>query len=331
MKAKKTIDFIKTPSHLAGFACLGGNDVISELVSDHHPVVHDGLFFWNIMMQCKTRKNGVDFNNGFGIIESNRQYQKRLKKVAQVIAEAVYRDPSIEAICICEGPKESMDIDFFFESLMRFTIMDRFRMTDMFNKPTVKKENWGLLMLADFRFAVTKVYDPIEDHLDLADRFQLWKLEKPNASKFVALAHFPFAGDEYKTEKEKLSSLGKEFCVLINKLMESYHNESLIFCADFNFNPYLISQGQDRALDKISHHNSVLLTPERVVQKTVTVDGVLLSRIEKQKYYSVRPEPDLLGKLKSEYRFFQSHLKRAFTDLMQREHDKQFGLILYQP
>jgi hypothetical protein len=331
MKDKKTIDFIKTPSNLAGFTCLDGSDVISETVSDHHPVVHDGVFFWNIMMQCKIRKNKVDFNNGFGIIESNRQYRKRLDVVAQVIAEAVSQDPSLDVICICEGPKEPMDVNFFFESLMKFRSMERFMMEDMFYKPTAKEENWGLLMLSDSRFAVTKVYDPIENHPKLANRFQLWKLEQNNESKFLALAHFPFAGDEYKTETMALSVSGKEYCALINKLMESYRNDSLIFCADFNFNPYLISQWQDRALDKISHHNSILLTLEAVAQKTVTVDGVLLSCKEKQKYHSSRPEPELFEKLKSEYRFFQSHLKRVFTDLMQREHDKQFGLILYQP
>ena len=37
-------------SHSTGFACLNGNDVISGKVSDHHPVIHDGVFFWNIMI-----------------------------------------------------------------------------------------------------------------------------------------------------------------------------------------------------------------------------------------------------------------------------------------
>ena len=64
--------------------------------------------------------------------------------------------------------------------------------------------------------------------------------------------------------------------------MESYSNDSLILCADFNFNPYVISQWQDRALDKIFHHNSILLMLDGASHKhvkTVTVDGVLLSYI----------------------------------------------------
>ncbi len=115
--------------------------------------------------------------------------------------------------------------------------------------------------------------------------------------------------------------------------MERYSNDSLIFCADFNFNPYLISQWHDRASDKILHNNSILLTLEGITHKhtvkTVTVDGILLSSREKQKYHSSQPDSQLLRKMKSEYRFFQSHLKRVLTDLMQREHDKQFGLVPY--
>lgn len=122
-------------------------------------------------------------------------------------------------------------------------------MNDMIHKPAAIGQNWGLLMLADSRFAVTKVsYDSIENHPKLANRFQLWKLEQANEAKYLALAHFPFAGDESKTEKMRLSVPGQEYCGLINTLMEHYNHDSLIFCADFNFNPYLISQWQDRGL-----------------------------------------------------------------------------------
>ena len=333
-KQERIVQVNKTAlSHSTGFACLDGNDVISGKVSDHHPVIHDGVLFWNIMMQCNTRGGGPSFNNGFGLIESDKEYIARLVMVAQVIAEAVYRDPSIEVISLCEGSIKPEHVEVLFHGLMKFPFMARFMMEDMFHKPAAKGQNWGLLMLADTRYAVTKVrYDFIEDSPKLANRFQLWKLEQTGKEKYIALAHFPFAGDEYKTEKMTLSAPGQEYCSLINTLMESHSNDSLIFCADFNFNPYLISQWQDRALDKISPNNSILLTIEGASHKhvkTVTVDGVLLSTREKQKYHSSRPEPGLFGQLKSEYRFFQSHVKHVFMDLVQKEHDKQFGLVPY--
>lgn len=170
-------------------------------------------------------------------------------------------------------------------------------------------------MLADTRYAVMKVrYNAMEDHPKLTNRFQLWKLEQACKEKYIALAHFPFAGDEHKTEKMTLSASGMDYCRLINALMDSHSHDSLIFCADFNFNPYLISRWQDRALDKISHNNSILLTLEGASHhnvNTVTVDGVLLSTREKQQYHASRPKPDLFRQLKSEYRFFQSQMLRT--------------------
>ena len=334
MKHLKNLKFSKAPlSHSTGFACLGGNDVVTGKVSDHHPVIHDGVFFWNIMMQCNIRGGGPSFNNGFGLIESDKEYIARLAMLAQVIAEAVYRDPSIEIISLCEGPIKPEHVAVLFHALMIFPFMARFMMNDMFYKPAAEGQNWGLLMLTDTRYTVTKVQcDSIEDYPKLANRFQLWKLEQTDREKYIALAHFPFAGDEYKTEKMTLSAPGQEYCGLINTLMESHSNDSLIFCADFNFNPYLISQWQDRALDKISPNNSILLTPEGASHKhvkTVTVDGILLSTIEKQKYRASCPELGLFGRMKSEYRFFQAHMKHVLMDLAQSEHDKQFGLVPY--
>jgi hypothetical protein len=307
------------------FFCLGGNDVITGQVSDHHPVIHDGVFFWNIMMQCNKRAGGPNFNNGFGLIESDKSYIARLRLVAEVIAEAVHRDPSIEAITLCEGPIKPEHTKVLSKALMKFSSMARFMVEGMFHKPDAPGQNWGLLMLADKRYAVSKVrHSALEDHPKLTNRFQLWKLAQAGIEKYIALAHFPFAGDEHKTEKMSLSSLGQTYCNLINALMKGYRHDSLVFCADFNFNPYLISQWQDRALDRISHNNSILLTVDEASHretKTVTVDGVLLSDGEKQKYHSSRLEVGLFRHLRSEYRFFQQALRD------QEEQVKQGALV----
>lgn len=308
----------------SGFACLGGKDVIAAKISDHHPVIHDGVFFWNIMMQCNIRGNGPNFNNGFGLVESDKDYTARLMMVARVIAETVHRDPSIEVIGLCEGPIKPDDIKALYKALMKFPSMARFMSEDMFYKPASPGQSWGLLMLADARYTVTKVrYDLIEDYPKLANRFQLWKLEGTDSEKYFALAHFPFAGDEYKTERTSLSSSGNEYCRLINALMSRYRDDSLILSADFNFSPYLISKWQERSLDKISHHNSILLTfdgAHHELVDTVTVDGVLLSSKEKQKYQSSRSEPELMEQLTSEYRLFKSYVKQELI-----EQDKQLA------
>lgn len=328
----------KAVCHSTGFACLDNDDVISKKISDHYPIIHNGVFFWNIMMQCNVRCDGKSFNNGFGLIESDQEYIARLVMVARVIAEAVYRVPSIECISLCEGPIKPKQVDVLFRTLMKFPFMARFMTEDMFHKPANIGQNWGLLMLADARYAVTKVHcDSIEDCPKLANRFQLWKMEQTGKEKYIALAHFPFGGDEYKTEKMSLSLNGLDYCNLINKLMENHRNDSLIFCADFNFNPYLISQWQDRELDKISPNNSILLTlagSSNQQIKTVTVDGVLLSIKEKQKYHASHLEPRLFNRLKSEYVFFQSHLKQVVMNFVKKEQDKQladYALVKFMP
>lgn len=95
------------------------------------------------MMQCNTRGGGSSFNNGFGLVESDADYIARLVKVADVIAEAVYRDPSIEVISLCEGPIKPEHVEVLFHALMKFPWLARFMMEDMFHKPASRGQHWG--------------------------------------------------------------------------------------------------------------------------------------------------------------------------------------------
>ncbi|MEO8402237.1 MAG: hypothetical protein ABI597_10685 [Gammaproteobacteria bacterium] len=324
------------------FRCLNGNDVITSRVSDHHPIIHDGALFWNIMMQGKMRRGreGASYNNGFGFIENDKQYMNRLMKVSHVIAEIVYRNSSIETIGLCEGPIQSLHLNILIQSLKKFPWMERFLPCDIYHKPNVKGyQNWGLLMLSDKNNRVSEVKcDFIERSSvfdKIANRLQLWKIAKNGKDKYFALGHFPFSGDECVEEKTNLSRSGNIYCELINNLMNRYANDDFIFCADFNFNPYLINQWQDRVLDQITNNNSILLTTEeKRTIKTVTVDGVLLSQREKQKYYISRPNLGLFERLTHEYRLFKSYMdeyldeNRHKDSRLQNEYDKRFGLTL---
>jgi hypothetical protein len=70
---------------------------------------------------------------------------------------------------------------------------------------------------------------------------------------------------------------------------------------DFNINPFLLGEDRTaRALDKIPLFNSTLYHLALKKAHTVTVDGILLSRQEKQRVQSSLPMLDLLGKLKKE-------------------------------
>jgi len=70
-------------------------------------------------------------------------------------------------------------------------------------------------------------------------------------------------------------------------------------------------QGLDCVLDAIAPNNSILLSVEGTARhkttKAVTVDGILLSSRAKQMHGTLNPNANL----KSEYRFFQSYMKRT--------------------
>jgi hypothetical protein len=325
------------------FDCLKGHDVIAGRVSDHHPVIHNGVLFWNIMMQGRARGAKGGFNNGFGMIETEKQYMKRLHKVAHVIAEIIYNNPDIETIGLCEGPIEISHVNVLYKTLKQYEWMERFFGDNLIHKPDLASHpHWGLLMLNGGDGTVSKIsLDLIIQpsiFSKLANRIQLWKLTKEGEEKYYVLAHFPFGGDEYVTEKENLSRLGLEYNVLINRILDHYAEKNLTFCADFNFNPSLLKKWQDRYLDQITENNSILLTSkEKEVKsevKAVTVDGILLSIQEKQKYHTLRYKPNLIDKLMSEYTLFKTHIKNLYynaadlaNERLQQKHDKRYGLI----
>ncbi|MGQ3888166.1 hypothetical protein ACQUW5_03915 [Legionella sp. CNM-1927-20] len=305
------------------YAYLETKDVITSQVSDHYPIIHDGILFWNVMMQGRKRGNG--FNNGFGLVEDDGNYKTRLIKVAHVIAEAVYRDPSIEAICLCEGPIKEELVKILYDSLKTFPWMQRFISENRFHKPQEAGPEWGLLMLADTRYKVTKVNLDGLSHLpNLVNRFQLWQLQHADITKYVALAHFPFSGDVYITEKTALSARTQIYCQFIQYVLDQYEDKRLIFCADFNFNPYLIGQPTERVLDQIANHNSILLNFEEKSglfnTDAVTVDGILLSQKEKQNYLNSVSQQGLIRNLKYDYQFFRLAVKDAIGQKDSNEH-----------
>jgi hypothetical protein len=300
-------------------------DVITAHISDHNPMIKESILFWNVMMKGKQRGRG--FNNGFGIVETESQYINRLIKVAGVIAEIIHENPSIETIGLCEGPIEPVHVKIFLDSIKKFKWMERFFVENAFYKPNVEKHpNWGLLMLTDKDNKVSEMKCDLiqESPFDkLTNRFQLWKLTNSGKKTYFALAHFPFGGDECVSEKKHLSHNADTYCELIINILNQYSNDHLIFCADFNFNPYLISQWKDRILDQITPNNSILLTVEggSRLHHAVTVDGILLSIKEKQKSYESKIIPRLFDMLKNEYRFFKS----TDTDLIEENRHNDFS------
>lgn len=301
---------------------LGNVDVMTAKISDHHFIIHNNFLFWNIMMQAKKRGGSPDsYNNGFGMEETDKQYIQRLQKISLAIAEIVFRNPEILTICLCEGPIEKTHIFAFIQVLRAVPWMERFLIQDQkehyYYKPMQQGANWGLIMMTDRRYQVHPVgYDFKENSPafnKLTNRLQIWKLQNSEESSYVALGHFPFGGDEYVVNEQKLSVAGKTYCKLIDNLHQEYADKNFTFCGDYNFNPYLINRYQDRIFDRIPYHNSILLvkTPEgQTGVRSVTVDGILLSKLSKQQYTSSRIWLGLFRKLKQENGLLDSSLNQ---------------------
>ena len=211
----------------------------------------------------------------------------RLKKIGAVIAEIIYYHKDIQIITLCEGPIQAAHSKILFASLCQFPWMKRF--APPYQSHIENYPQWGLYLMTDKKFNVQPLsLDAIipKDVFDkLANRFQLWQINHAGKNKYLALGHFPFSGDEYTTDKDKLSITGKKYCQLINHLLDTYSYEHLAICADFNLNPYLIGEWRDRIVDQVTHNNSILLvsTEKQKHIDSVTVDGILLSKKEKQR------------------------------------------------
>jgi len=297
------------------FDCLNGEDVISAKVSDHHPVVHHGVLFWNIMMQGNIRQGSAElsYNNAFGMVETEKQYCHRLShKVGAVIGEIINRDSSIIAISLCEGPIVISHVDIFVNSLQKQASLNKFFQNTVLKQKYNQLEifnnakPWGLFLWVDYRYQLQAISESrmINSELSilLSNRCQVWKMSRENHSQYLMLAHFPFAGNESVADAKKLSRLGNIFSDFVCYLLDKYSQEEFMICADFNLNPFLVSQYTDRYLDCINPNNSVILMKEKLtkqpVMNSVTVDGILLSQRVKQKYYSSNYNAGLFHRLR---------------------------------
>lgn len=274
------------------FICIRNQDVMTAQISDHYPLVHNDVLFWNVMMQGKQRGNG--FNNGFGIVEEPKDYRKRLKKIANIIAEICESNKNIKAITICEGPIGEMEDKFYHDLQSHTYISKSFMSQGRFHKPCAKAANWGLLMLANNKYQVNRInyldkYTVKDKLSELKNRGELFELENKtdHQKKFVALFHLPFGvidknvHEQFAIQPAHLSTLGHSSYRLITKLMIRYATEDFTMAGDFNFLPHLLEHNRDDTGFLIPKDNSILLQGTK--QQPVTVDGILVSQKNRQK------------------------------------------------
>ena len=257
--------------------CLTGASPMEALVSDHNPVVSHGVLSFNIMMQCRWSP-GRDgrpgrFNNGFGIVEDQRQYQQRLKAVVAVIAEISARNPQLYAIGLEEAPIKLEDIAVFITEFKRYPSLSKFK--DSLDAAVFSA--WGIVTFFDTKhFFVEKLdMDLAIPHLkDRIQKFKLHAKKDPTHEFQVYNCHLPF--DLAKSHPESLFGF-----------LESLFSDALpaVLMGDFNIDPKVLKNISSYVRICSPENNNVLAVTDQsgkvIGQELDTVDGILRSDVER--------------------------------------------------
>lgn len=113
-----------TPTMLS----LTGQNPMTAKLSDHNPLINNGIISFNMMMQAKWNPAKKRYNNGFGIKEeSQTQYQSRIKAAVLMLAEVAHLNPQVYAIGLVEAPIEAADIGVLIAEFAKYPSLKRFQ------------------------------------------------------------------------------------------------------------------------------------------------------------------------------------------------------------
>ncbi|GJM07359.1 MAG: hypothetical protein DHS20C10_10930 [marine bacterium B5-7] len=77
---------------------LAGQTAVEAKVSDHNIVIQGDALFFNMMMQARWNKEKSRYNNGFGRVENQADYQARIHIIVQLLAETLHMNPHISIL-----------------------------------------------------------------------------------------------------------------------------------------------------------------------------------------------------------------------------------------
>jgi hypothetical protein len=206
--------------------------VRKQRISDHQPVIANGVLSWNIMMHCKFTAQGR-YNNAFELTETQTQYQHRLERIALILAQLCKADPQIHIICLQEAPIQPDDIEIFIQCCLVYPSLQKFAAT-LQDKQSYT--DWGLLTLINSEIYQYQTTDlgwnqsdlPI-DGLFLKDRVQGFTLTHDNKRRYIINLHFPF--DLTKKYPGKMARVVN----MIASEQQKNNHQNCVIAGDFNF------------------------------------------------------------------------------------------------
>jgi hypothetical protein len=246
---------------------LGANTAIEARISDHNPVINNGILSLNMMMQGKWNAAKKRYNNGFGLDEDQASYQARIKRSVTILGEIVLFNPSIYAIGLVEAPINPEDIAVFIEEFKSHPSLARFT-------GSLKPENfssWGIMTLFDTEYFSVERVTPSTPRC-LEHRLQKFILTPKHDSEkrfAVCNVHLPFDLAKSATPKELV------------RLIKSFFNNALptVMMGDYNMHPKAFTTLLGDAKSFVPENNNILAKADAVGQVTHqhfdTVDGIV--------------------------------------------------------
>ncbi len=234
------------------YVALGCQSIIQAQVSDHKPLIKDGVLSWNIMMRGRKTERG--FNTAFALQETQEQYQQRLTHIAAVLAE-IASAQTIRVIALQEAPIESADIEVFRVALARYEILKEF--LPALSSPQ-RVSIWGLMTLV-----AVDVYD--WQHAlsvwsgELAifnDRVQQVRVSHKHSQDVEAITimnvHMP-----YREAHNHPDYVNTKLAQMFYRRVTADIPHGLIIVGDFNVNPQHFSVNPEHVFSR--EHNNVQL------------------------------------------------------------------------
>lgn len=260
------------------FNVLNKKSLIEAKISDHHMLILGSVVFLNMMMQGLWNAEKSRYNNGFGIIESDAQYQARISLVVRLLAEIVYLNPHIVAIGLAEAPIKAADINYLCAEMAKHVSLRPFLSSIIAERFTLM----GVATLFNVDLVTVKQHALSRVGLgeNLTDRIQCFTISDANKNSLTVFnMHLPF--DMACSEKAK--GLAK----LASDLFSA--RDSVLAMGDFNFHPRRIVRRVAGLNLFTQKNNNVLIHADKAGRVTgseyATVDGVLQSFSLPKKLY----------------------------------------------
>jgi len=245
---------------------------LEAAISDHNMLINNGILFFNMMMQCRWNAEKKRYNNGFGIVENDRDYQKRIAVTVKCLAEVAALNPQIYAIGLVEAPITEADITLFISECNRYPSLSRF-------KQTILKAAFTDMGVATFidadRFNVTQIPENADNHPALHHRVQEYLLQSKESLQQLRLLNLHLPYDFAKSGKNSL------LIGYIKQFFQNDHNLPVTVIGDFNLHPTLITKTLQEVSTYVQDKNNLLLKTD--VNGNITgfmldtVDGILQS------------------------------------------------------